>query len=234
MGVRGPQLLVVDPVTCHTQQPDLFGGVHPVDNGPPTRPVRESNDADLLHTVAGNAVRCGYLLVGASERVYTRTTGDQVARVPRYEEDAVHQLLRRRCLTLGGTHHHLRCGAATLTGTALLVPKQTRAAIARWEHRNRPPRTPSRSGGTDPTAATDPGTAAEPDAPTNGRRRSRDGGRALWCPECGEPAQPRPPARWTTANGPRPDHSHLDGEPLCPVVTATGYHPAWPTTRRPE
>ena len=63
-------------------------------------------------TVAANAVRCGYLLVGASERVYTRTDADdRVARVPRYEDDAVHQLLRRRWLTLGATHR-VTCGAA--------------------------------------------------------------------------------------------------------------------------
>ena len=125
---------------------------------------------------------------------------------------------------------HLR-GARTLTGTALLVPKQTRDRD-RPLGTPQPPTLPAR-----PAAPIRPlrrpGTAAEPDAPTNGRTRSRDGGRAR-CPECGEPARPRPPARWTTANGPRPDHSHLDGEPLCPVVTATGYHPAWPTTRRPD
>ena len=32
----------------------------------------DSNDVDLMHIIAGNAVRCGYLLVGTSERVYTR------------------------------------------------------------------------------------------------------------------------------------------------------------------
>ena len=76
--------------------------------------------------MAANAVRCGYLLVGTAERVYARTDADdQVARVPRYEEDAVHQLLRRRWLTLGAAHH-ITCGAAHLIGTAVLVPKSTR------------------------------------------------------------------------------------------------------------
>ena len=58
----------------------------------------DSNDVDLMHTIAANAVRCGYLLVGPADRVYTRTDpdSDHVQRVPRYEEDAVHQLLRRR------------------------------------------------------------------------------------------------------------------------------------------
>jgi hypothetical protein len=49
------------------------------------------------------------------------------------------------------------------------------------------------------------------------------------CPVCHEPAAPRPPRRWLTAHGPRPAWSHVDGEPLCPVVGAAGYRPA----RRP-
>ena len=126
-------------VVAVTELPDLFGGLHPVADRPTGR--RETNDVDLIHTVAANAVRCGYVLVGSSERVYARTTGDEVVRVPRYEEDAVHQLLRRRWLTTGAPHA-LTCGAASLTGVALLVPKQTRAAVARWDHLQRPPSWP--------------------------------------------------------------------------------------------
>jgi hypothetical protein len=140
MGLRGAQLLVV---VALSWQPDLFGGLHPVHDEPTTR--LESNDVDLLHTVAANAVRCGYLLVGVSERVYARTNGEEVARVPRYEEDAVHQLLRRRWLT-SGAPHAVTCGAASLRGTALLVPKHTRAAVARWEQRQRPPSWPHQQG----------------------------------------------------------------------------------------
>lgn len=137
MGRRSPaDVLVVGTVT---RQPDLFGGLHPVEDKPTGR--RETNDVDLIHTVAANAIRVGYVLVGASERVYVRTVGDEVARVPRYEEDAVHQLLRRRWLTTG-VAHALSCGAASLTGIALLVPKQTRAAVARWNHLQRPPSWP--------------------------------------------------------------------------------------------
>ena len=102
----------------------------------------ESNDVDLMVTVAANAARCGYLLVGAAERVYARTDADdRVARVPRYEEDAVHQLLRRRWLTLGATHR-VTCGAAQLVGTAVLVPKATRERIERWNRLHRPPSWP--------------------------------------------------------------------------------------------
>ena len=139
---------MVVPVTAHdgseAGQLDLFGHptTPPVIPGqrPPSR--MESNDVDLMVTVAANAVRCGYLLVGAAERVYARTdTDDHVARVPRYEEDAVHQLLRRRWLTLGATHR-VTCGAAHLLGTTVLVPKATRDRVARWERLQRPPSWP--------------------------------------------------------------------------------------------
>ena len=140
-------------VVALTDQPDLFGGLHKV-GGRPTgrRESNDSNDLDLMHTVAANAIRCGYVLVGAAGRVYARTTGDEVARVPRFEEDAVHQLLRRRWLTTGAPHS-VTCGAASLTGIALLVPKQTRAAVARWDHLQRPPSWPQQRG----TTTTEPG-----------------------------------------------------------------------------
>jgi hypothetical protein len=49
------------------------------------------------------------------------------------------------------------------------------------------------------------------------------------CPQCYEPARACPPRMWVAANGPRPLWSHVDGEPLCPVIGAGGYRPA----RRP-
>ena len=127
-------------------QLDLFGDPPPLpqQRGPSGRVTRiESNDVELMVTVAANAARCGYLLVGVSERVYARTDADdRVARVPRYEEDAVHQLLRRRWLTVGSTHP-ITCGAAHLVGTAVLVPKATRDRIACWERLQRPPSWPT-------------------------------------------------------------------------------------------
>ena len=143
MGRRSPHHpLVVVVVTGPHTQPDLFGGTH-VRGERPVR-HRETNDVDLIHAVAANAIRCGYLLVGAVERVYVRAEGpdsDRVARVPRYEDDAVHQLLRRRWLTLGAVHA-VACGAASLRGTAVLVPKHTRDTVARWERLQRPPSWP--------------------------------------------------------------------------------------------
>jgi hypothetical protein len=155
-------------------QTDLFG--NPTSTpAPSSRPVStvESNDIDLMHTVAANAMRCGYVLVGNAERVYARTGDrDDVVRVPRYEEDAVHQLLRRRWLTRGGDHH-VTCGAASLTGPSVLVPQQTRSRLTRWEQLQRPaswrrtpdPRPPQRGG----PAVTDTGRVVPLHAP--GRRR---------------------------------------------------------------
>lgn len=50
----------------------------------------------------------------------------------------------------------------------------------------------------------------------------------LVCPECGEPVRQAPPAAWIEAWGPRPGHSHHDGQPLCPVMSSDGYRPAQP------
>jgi len=134
--------VVVGAVTGPPRQLDLFGG--PTVPVPQQRVSRvESNDVDLMHTVAANAVRCGYVLAGNSERVYARIVGrdGEVQRVPRYEEEAVHQLLRRRWLTTG-SHHAVTCGAASLTGAAVLVPKDTRSRVERWERLQRPPSWP--------------------------------------------------------------------------------------------
>ena len=185
----------------NNQQLDLFGGTgsnrrHPDHSGQPGRGGQrgESNDVDLMHTVAANAVRCGYLIVGANERVYTRTTegGDEVARVPRFEEDAVHQLLRRRWLTLGATHR-ITCGAASLIGTTVLVPKDTRTRIGRWTHLQRPPswtdpqRTPPTPTG-EPVCALCHGTRRVPDSrqtrwtPDRGLHRPNTTSPCPWCP----------------------------------------------------
>jgi adenosylmethionine-8-amino-7-oxononanoate aminotransferase len=123
-------------------QLDLFGNADA-----PAPPVAstgtaagETNDIDLIRHIAGNAGRNLYLLVGRAERVYARADGAEstdVVRVPRYEEDAVHQLLRRRLLTRGG-QHAVTCGAASLNGTAVLAPRSTRLMVERWEHLQRP------------------------------------------------------------------------------------------------
>lgn len=49
---------------------------------------------------------------------------------------------------------------------------------------------------------------------------------AMVCPECGEAVRQRRPA--TLVPGLRAEWSHLDGEPLCPVMGPDGYEPAQP------
>ena len=95
----------------------------------------ESNDVELMYTVAGNAMRCGYLLAGPSERVYARDSDPltTVVPVPRWEDDAVHQLLGRRWLTRGSLRK-VTCGAAHMSATTVLVPPATRARVNRWRH----------------------------------------------------------------------------------------------------
>jgi hypothetical protein len=72
-----------------------------------------------------------------------------------------------------------------------------------------------------------------PDCAPDGWSSAADSGTAVpACPECGEPVQPEPPtvtAPWTVPGRPVPQRSHLDGQPLCPVVGPAGYQPADPT-----
>jgi hypothetical protein len=45
------------------------------------------------------------------------------------------------------------------------------------------------------------------------------------CEECGEPAVEVEPTSWNPCWGTKPQWSHEDGEPLCPVLGADGYGP---------
>ena len=193
-----------------------------------------TNDLDLFASVVTSAQDPGYVLIGPAERVMLRdpTCGKtHVTTVPRYEADTVAQLLDAGHLKIGGTHV-VTDGRREGPARSVLVPTATKAMVARWAALRPLTATPDLHAGHGlalVSSADEDGSApSEAGAGARGRRG------ALWCPECGEPAQPRPPSRWPAANGSRPDHSHLDGEPLCPVVTATGYRPAWPTTRRPQ
>jgi hypothetical protein len=58
--------------------------------------------------------------------------------------------------------------------------------------------------------------------------------RKLICPECEETVERGTPRGSRTGYAlqvepKRLEHRHTDREPLCPVVTATGYQPALPT-----
>ena len=174
-----------------------------------------TNDPELVASVVRAALTRGYVVIGHTQRVFLRDPGGMqkggpVEPVPGYEQDTVRQLLDSGHLTTGGTHI-VRYAGREGAANSILVPKATRAMITRWTSlRPLHGRThPAGTGGSGVVTA------------------------SLWCPECGEPATARPPTRWTDANGPRPGHSHRDGEPLCPVMTAQGYRPAQPTTARP-
>jgi hypothetical protein len=60
---------------------------------------------------------------------------------------------------------------------------------------------------------------------TGGTGGNRTGGTGAVCPECGEPVPPTAPR---PADEPVPVWSHLDGEPLCPVIGPHGYRPGHP------
>lgn len=156
MAVPGVHALVVDQVTT-TDDPgqlDLFTDNSTIDRTTIAAPATssskgaaaaaaqtgETNDMDLIRHIAGNAIRGTYVVVGHADRVYARADGPEspdVVRVPRYEEDAVHQLIRRGLLNLNA-RCEATCGAASLTGTTVTAPKRTRALIARWESLQRP------------------------------------------------------------------------------------------------
>lgn len=53
-------------------------------------------------------------------------------------------------------------------------------------------------------------------------------GTGLVCPECDEPARRVPPTGYLPPWGIRPDASHTDGSPLCPVIGLHGYQSADP------
>jgi hypothetical protein len=196
-------------------QKALFGRQEPVATS--GKSAAATNDPELMADVVRVATDPGYVVVGPAERVFRRVDGTKqkgapVEPVPAYEQDVVRQLLGSGHLRTGGAHT-VRHAGREASGSSVLVPRATRDMVTRWSNL----------------------------VPLHGRSRSNGGpgdGRStpaarLWCPECGEPATARPPTRWTAANGPRPEHSHRDGEPLCPVMTAQGYQPAKPTTQRP-
>jgi len=176
-----------------------------------------SNDLDLFAAIVKTATDPGYVLIGPADKPFVREPGTKhdVNPVPRYEAEAIAQMLDAGHLRIGG-HHHVTDGRREGPAHSVLVPAVTRSMVARWAALHRLPH--QRGAGDTPS------TTAEHSGAAGG----------LWCPECGEPARNQPPTSlWPAGNGPRPEHSHPDGQPLCPVMTAGGYRPAQPTTQRP-
>ncbi len=143
MGVRGSHGLVVDIVTGRTRRPvqgTLFGGQQPIPT--PRQPAKAqpaTNDMDLIETVIRLAREPGYVLIGATDRVYRRRVGskEEVERVPGYEADAVHQLLARGLLSTGGAHQ-VRYSRREGRATSVLIPRATAKTAARWSSYHRP------------------------------------------------------------------------------------------------
>jgi hypothetical protein len=134
---------VVVPVTRRAGQPAqkaLWGRQEPL--SPPRRPAPTTKDRDLIEAVIQRAQDPGYVLIGPAERVFTRDPARKgvVEAVPKYEQDAVAQLLASGHLRIGGTHH-VTYGDRNGPASAVLVPRATRQLADRWA-RLRPPADP--------------------------------------------------------------------------------------------
>jgi hypothetical protein len=94
---------------------------------------------DLIEAVIATACEPGYVLIGTAELVYRRCSdrAGEVERVPEYEDAAVHQLITRKLLTVGGGHP-VRCGQHQGRANSVLVPRDTVAQADRWRRYQRP------------------------------------------------------------------------------------------------
>lgn len=92
---------------------------------------------DLIQRVIRTASISGFVLVGGNERVYQRTTDNHVEQVSTDVDDAVHQLIKRKWLHVGGTHH-VRYGRYQGPARSVLVPKKSRDMVHRWQALQRP------------------------------------------------------------------------------------------------
>ena len=144
---RRPLVLVVGPMSTPTPpKRRLFGDPAPVEVPAQQRRAISSNDLDLM---------AGILQRPRDPRLHARRPdrprvprvdpGDirTVEPVPRYEQDAVRQLLDAGHLTIGGAHT-VTYGDRTGPAHSVLIPKATRAMAARWASlRPLPPATPA-------------------------------------------------------------------------------------------
>jgi hypothetical protein len=93
------------------------------------------NDVELVADVIRAAATRGYVLIGPAQQVFAwvdeKKKYGRVERVPRYEQDAVHQLLTSRHLRIGGTHL-VSYGGREGPANSVLVPRSSRAMVTRW------------------------------------------------------------------------------------------------------
>lgn len=141
MVLGSPRQLVVVRMTATHRQPDtatqsaLFGDDKPVPTPRSADPRDASQDPELIATVVKTATDPGYLLVEKSGRVFRidpATPGVVTDAAARHEQDAVHQLVDSGHLTIGGTHHIHHRGHEG-PARSVLVPKNTRDMVTRWD-----------------------------------------------------------------------------------------------------
>jgi hypothetical protein len=115
-------------------QMDMFGGPDAPVQGPVIE-TSATNDLDLIESVIRVARETGYVVMGPGEQVYHRDFDggllDGIELAPGYEAEAVHQLIRRGLLTIGGGHTVSHEGHSC-RADAVLVPRKTRDMAGRW------------------------------------------------------------------------------------------------------
>ncbi|OZM73571.1 hypothetical protein CFN78_08540 [Amycolatopsis antarctica] len=112
-------------------QEDLFGNSIDITADTTESTVKTTNDMGLIEHVIGIASASGYVLVGTGEKVFRKISNDQIEGTPAYEADAVHQLITRKWLKVGGTHVY-RCGGREGPARSVLVPRSTKEKAHRW------------------------------------------------------------------------------------------------------
>lgn len=129
-------------------QKALWGRQEPLPVARP-RPA-ESNDLDLFAAIVKTATDPGYVLIGPAEKPFVREPGTKrdVVPVPRYEADAIAQMLAAGHLKTGG-RHHVVYGNREGPAHSVLVPTATRSMVARWEALRRLPRPRTEHAGTE-------------------------------------------------------------------------------------
>lgn len=125
-----------------TGQMDLFAGNAEIpQQRQAPKPARgTTNDMDLIESVLRTAIDPGYVVIGAGESVHRYSTGQQhgeVERAPSYENDAVHQLVDRKLLAIGGGRRVKR-GSEDIRANSVLVSNKARGMVSRWRNYKRP------------------------------------------------------------------------------------------------
>jgi hypothetical protein len=116
---------------------DLFGNAVEGQGGRNKSKSGATNDMGRIESILRTAMEDGFALIGSSRRVYRLVGKDQIEKVPRHVEDAVHQLIAAKWLEEGGTHRY-RQGAHSEPGKSVLVPRKSKDAAHRWRALKKP------------------------------------------------------------------------------------------------